>query len=218
MKRLIALVFIILITVAACAYADTITGKPQPTVIIEKAEPVPAAPETEMTNEQPALEPEVETKKASTNYALMVGLFMPTDSVVRNTFGESWIRYGIRPLPKDLPEQWRLNFDISFYKMSNSTDRVYLVPVTVGALRGFNTDKNVQTYLAINAGPYYGDLYAPSVPVSQSQIGVNANITYGIIFDEKLSIEGRYEIMSDLGGYNFNAFTVSAAVKIFTAK
>jgi hypothetical protein len=166
--------------------------------------------------------PIIKKEKSRTAYGLTVGIFTPLDSTVKDVFGDSWIRYGIRPIPANLPNTWRPGFDVSYYSMSNGPDKVTIVPVTGGFIRGFAKDndekKKTRNYLAINAGPYYCDLNSPTLGKSKTGWGLNANITYGLTFKDRWSLEARYETMSKFQGLDFSAFTVSASFKVFTAR
>ena len=185
--------------------------------VLMAAEPQ-AGTDAEADEEQPS----TVTLKPKVNFGLMVGAYMPTNSDVRDLFGDTWLRVGIRPIPREYADKYRLTFDFSYYSMEEANgvyiDRVRLIPVTVGILRGFGSGKNVRSYVAVNAGPYYGSFKAPSVGISEKKWKLNANVTGGLVFNDKLSIEGRYEFMEKLAGYDFSAFTVSANYRVFSAR
>ena len=208
MKRLLVFVFIFVVMAGAAYAADQTTPAADQSVATDTT----TVQADQTTEEQPV-------KKPSTNYGLMIGLYNPIDSEVKDIFGSSWIRYGLRPLPKDLPERWRPHFDVSFYSMSHNNDNVMLIPITVGVLKGIgDQDKDTRMYMAVNAGPYYADLNAPSVGKSKTGWGINSNATVGLLFKDRLSVEARYEYMNDFAGLDFSAFTLSAAFKVFSAR
>ena len=165
-------------------------------------------------NDQAATTGEDEPEKARAKWGLVVGLYNPVNSRVKDIFGDSWLRIGLHPLPTDLPEHWRIAFDGSYYSMSRGNDKVKLIPITVGVLRGFGQDEKMRSYVALRAGPYYGDLNAPSIGVDKTGFGLNANATYGMIWKERFVLEGRYEFMDKFGGLDFSAFSISAAIRI----
>src|SRR5688572_17801356 len=49
-----------------------------------------------------------------------LGIFMPTDSDVKDVYGKSWFRVGITPLSFQQPGNWRFTFDLGFLKRSRS--------------------------------------------------------------------------------------------------
>ena len=195
----------------------------KPVLMAEAIKPIDQQPDSENKEDQ-TLKPQ----RPKINYGLMMGVFSPTNSDVKNLFGSSWLRIGIRPLPRDLPQKYRVTFDTSYYAMARNyadlsgnivfKDEVKLIPITVGVLRGFNQGKNTRGYIAFNAGPYYGSIKAPSVGIDEQKWGLNANATAGIIFSDTISVEGRYEYMQKLGGFDFSAFTISASYRIFSAR
>jgi len=228
MKRLCVLLFLAAIVVAGASYA---ADQASPAVdkldaVYLVAQSTGAAGESEATGvgNQPnrSESPEEKPTKPRTNYGLMLGLYNPINSQVRDVFGDNWVRFGIRPLPKDLPDRWRPSFDASYYSMSNDrllfTDRATIVPITAGFLRGSSKARKTQTYVGVHAGPYYCDVHAPSVGVDKRGWGLNANASVGVIFRDRWSVEARYEFMNEFEGLDFSAFSISASFKIFSAR
>ena len=48
-----------------------------------------------------------------------LGVYLPTDSDVKEVFGKSWFRIGVTPLSFQRPGNWRFTFDLGFLKRSN---------------------------------------------------------------------------------------------------
>jgi len=228
MKRLCILLFLIAIVTAGASYAEDQPGsavdKLGAVYLVAQSTGAAGQPEVTGAENQPATEetPVQKAKRPRTNYGLMIGLYNSTSSRTRDIFGDNWVRYGIRPLPKDLPERWRPSFDASYYSMSKDrllfTDKVTIIPLSAGLLRGFGDAKKKQTYVGVHVGPYYCDVHAPSVGADKKGWGVNTNATVGVIFRERLSLEARYELMNKFEGIDFSSFSVSASFKIFTAR
>ncbi|MCL6629115.1 MAG: porin family protein [Armatimonadetes bacterium] len=222
MKRLFAILFTLLIISAGLVYAQeqSSPGADTPAAAPTVGDSTSTA---DSTAEQPTEKPIIKKEKARTVYGLTLGIFTPVDSTVRDTFGDNWIRYGVRPIPTELPNSWRPGFDISFYSMSNGPDEVTIIPLTGGFIRRFGkTDeeskKKTQSYLAINVGPYYCDLNSPTLGKTKTGWGLNGNATYGIVFNNRWSLEARYEAMSKFEDVDFSAFSISASFKLFTAR
>lgn len=155
--------------------------------------------------------------------ALMLGVYDPINSQVKDIFGSSWLRLGLRQLPTELGTRWRPGYDVNYYGMQRTNllvpggkEKVRLIPITVGLLRAFGKDEKVRSYVALNAGPYYGRVLAPSIGVNTTGWRLNANAAVGWIFRERFCIEGRYEFMDELAGLDFSAFSVSVALRIYS--
>jgi hypothetical protein len=46
-------------------------------------------------------------------------------------------------------------------------------------------------------------------------VGINANATLGVLFNERFQIAARYDVYSKVGGFSFNGLTLSAGIKLF---
>ena len=232
MKRFFVLLAVFAIVCAGAAYAADQSGAAATSTSQPDTQPVATGQADDdnvpvviptQTDTQPAVspyqpaqeeEPSEKPKKKGVPLGLMIGIFSPTDSQVKDLYGSSWIRYGLRPLPINIEQKWRPTIDVSYYTMSHSGNKVKLIPITFGFTRGFGNDKNVKHYISAHAGGYYGDLDAPAIGVSDNGWGFNANATYGIVLNDRLSLEVRYEMFDKLGGLDFNALTYSLALRL----
>ena len=156
-----------------------------------------------------------------------LGLFMPTDSDVKDVYGKSWFRVGLTPLSFQQPGNWRFTFDLGFLKRSRSTfvpegkggsfidDDVTLIPLTFGVTRSFSENPDFLPYVALRAGPYYGNVNSDSFGVDKSGFGLNANAALGVSFSRRFYIEARYDWYSKFDDIDFSGFSISAGVKLF---
>ena len=157
-----------------------------------------------------------------------LGVYMPTDSDVKNVFGKSWFRIGVTPLSFQRPGNWRFTFDLGFLKRSNDIfvpegkgggttlrNDVTLIPVTFGFTRSFTESTDFMPYIALRAGPYYARVDSDSFGVDESGFGINANAALGISFSQRFYIEARYDYFSKFEGIDFSGFSISAGVKLF---
>lgn len=210
MKRFLVLISIVVILAAGIAWAADEAPAPaaQPGTAVEQPAAAPA--ETEAAPERT-----VETRKAKLHFGPSVGLFYPTSGKVKDTFGGNWTRFGLRPFLTEVPERWRFMFDFSYYAMDDGTDKATLIPITAGFMKGLSQHKDMLTYVALNAGPYYANVDAPTVGVDKTGWGLNANTTLGIIFNQRWSLEARYEFMDDFAGFDFSAFSISVGLRMF---
>lgn len=209
MKRFLILISIVILAAGVAYAADqTPTPEPQPNTSVEQPTNQPAE-----TPAQPAAEKE--TIKAKMHFGPAIGVLLPTSGKVQDTFGSSWTRYGLRPFITEVPERWRFMIDLSYYAMDDGTDQAKLVPITAGFIRGLSQHKDMLTYVAVNMGPFYGNVDAPSVGVSKKGWGVNTNATFGMVFNQRWSLEARYEYMTKFAGFDFSAFSISIGLRMF---
>jgi hypothetical protein len=146
------------------------------------------------------------------------GVFFPTDTSVRSTFGSAWWRIGLSPLSFQKPEKWTGTFDIGYLRRSNATDSVTLIPITFGVTRAFGPKADARPYVAFRVGPYWGDVNSPSFGVDKSKFGFDANASIGVTFQQRFYIEGRYDYFSDFDGIKFSGFFINAGVRLFDIK
>ena len=216
MKRVFVLVFLLALLPAMVSFAadqpETSPDQPGPTSSVEKAAP---AGEAESTSEE---EPAPQIKKQRVAMGLMIGSYNPVDSELKDVFGRHFVRYGIRPIPLEVPTIWRISWDASFYSMSRDDDKATLIPLTAGFIRGFGKGKTARSYAAVNAGIFYGHVDVPTIGAHKSGLGLNANLTVGTMLQKRLALEARYEWFDEFAGLDFSAFTISATLKLFEMK
>lgn len=226
MKRLFVLVLLFAIALLGTAYAadqpvDNAGGSPA--AVTQSTTPDAALDSEEAvdTEDQATTEEDNAQKKGKkprTSYGVMLGVYNPVNSQVQDLFGDSWFRYGLRPITAEGPQGWRSTFDVSFYSMSKNFNDVQIIPVTLGMIRRFGDEAKARGYVAVNVGPYYCDVTVPGMGIDKKGVGMNANVTAGVIIKKSLSLEARYEVMNDFEGLDFSALTFSAVIKAFTAK
>lgn len=157
-----------------------------------------------------------------------LGVFLPTDSDVKDVYGKSWFRVGLTPLSFQRPGNWRFTFDLGFLKRSNDifipdgkgggtvlSNDVTLIPLTFGLTRSFGESTDFLPYVAFRVGPYYVNVDSDSFGVDDSGIGINANTAFGVSFSQRFYIEARYDWYSKFEGINFSGFSISAGLKLF---
>ncbi|MEM4408953.1 MAG: hypothetical protein QXI19_09450 [Candidatus Caldarchaeum sp.] len=149
---------------------------------------------------------------------LDVGVYLPTDSTVRNTFGKSWWRIGLTPLSFQDPDMWRFTLDIGVIGNQTTLGRALLIPVTVGATRSFESAGDGKPYVAVRVGGYYGDVFSPPLGINSSRVGFNGNVAVGVSFQDSFYIEARYDVFSEFRNLDFNGFFISAGVKVFQVR
>ena len=149
-----------------------------------------------------------------TSIALSIGAFFPQSSATGKTFGDTWSRISLNTFETTKPEKWMFSPEIGSYRLSSSTS-AQLYPVTAGFERGLNKSSKAQPYLVFRAGPYYGRVSDSAIGLQESNVGLNTNAAFGVVFAHRFYLEARYDYFSPIAGYNFNGFSVSAGVRLF---
>jgi hypothetical protein len=206
----------VLISLIALLAAGTVFAADQPAPPVSDTRPVLVTQEVDTAvsvGPPPTLVPE-DNRKPPHVFGLGIGSYTPINSEVKDVFGGTKLRIGLRPILTETPERARFMYDVSFYSLWKDDDRAILIPLTVGLIKGFGQDTKTQTYAAINAGTFYGKVEAPSVGVSDSGWGFTANASVGLIYNKRFMLEGRYEIMNEFAGFKFDSFSVLAAYKL----
>jgi hypothetical protein len=157
-----------------------------------------------------------------------LGVFLPTDSDVKDVYGKSWFRIGVTPISFQPPGNWRFTFDLGFLKRSNDitvpegkgggtvlSNDVTLIPLTFGYTRSFTESTDFMPYTAVRIGPYYANVDSDSFGVDHSGFGINANAAFGVSFSQRFYVEARYDWYSKFKDINFSGFSISAGVKLF---
>jgi hypothetical protein len=144
-----------------------------------------------------------------------VGVFFPTDSNVRDAFGNSWTRVGITPLSFQKPDSWKASFDFAYLHQNRNGNSVTLIPVTFGITRSFGKDPSMRPYVAFRVGPYWGDVNSPAFGVDDNKIGFDTNASLGITFNNMFYVEARYDWFSDFDDIKFSGFFISAGIRLF---
>ncbi len=219
MKFVITL--LLLITLGGSVFAaDTPATTTEPTVTTAPttdATPTVTTSETAKPTDQPAPDAATDQKKKRTVFALSAGLYMPVNGQVKDIYGDNFLRLGIRPLPTNAPKGWRFAYDVNWISLESINGKATIIPITAGVLRRFGKN-DVKSYAALNVGPYYGNVKVPALGIDKTGWGWDANATLGVVFKERFCLEARYDLMNKFAGLDFDSLTISAAIRIFTAK
>jgi hypothetical protein len=140
--------------------------------------------------------------------------FLPGDADARSTFGTVWGSFGIGLFRPERPERWAFDWDLTVLSQSGESD-VLLIPLTVGAQRGFGKDPDLQPYVALRAGPYYGSVEDNLKGPDDTKIGASANVSAGLVLQRRYLLEARYDWFSELAGNDLSGFTLTLGVKVF---
>jgi hypothetical protein len=141
--------------------------------------------------------------------------YFPTASSTQDAFGHAWPQLTAGRFERRKPERWGPTYDLASFRRDDSY-RADLFPLTAGIQRaiGSHDSRDVQPYVALRAGPYYGRVKAEAAGVSETRIGLNANASLGVVIQERYFVEGRYDHFGHLAGYNLDGFSLCAGVRV----
>jgi len=146
-----------------------------------------------------------------------VGLYVPTSSETRDAFGASWFSWGFGPVPLGASNGKRFSSDVGFLSRRSNGNRLLIIRPTFGFSQTFgDASRSSVPYAAIRVGPAYAD-YAISKGNSRTsdrKVGFCANAELGFIFNQVFTLSGRYDVMSEFSGFNFNGWTLEARFQI----
>jgi hypothetical protein len=157
-------------------------------------------------------------EKSKLTFALGGGVFMPMDSATKDKFGDSWTRISFTTFEPEKTAEWRFISEGGSYQLDGGAADVSLYPISFGFERGFGENHSVRPYMVLRAGPYYGKVHDDSLGINEKHIGLNGNVSLGLVFSRRYYLEARYDYFSELAGYDFSGFSVYAGMKLFSMK
>jgi hypothetical protein len=182
----------------------------------DTAEPAPGSPTADAVQPggQGGTTRSDERGKKKIRIAVEYSPFLPGDADAKSHFGGVWGRFGIGLFRPERPERWAFDWDLSVLSKSGASEAL-LIPVTVGAQRGFSTNPDLQPYVALRVGPYYGSVENNLKGPDDTKIGANANVSAGLVVKQRYLVEARYDWFSRLAGNDFSGFTLTLGIKVF---
>jgi hypothetical protein len=141
--------------------------------------------------------------------------FFPAASATSDALGSAWPQLTVGRLEKKKPDNWAATYDLASFRRNAHYDAM-LIPVTVGVQRRLGPQRTdeIQPYLALRAGPYYGQV-KPDGGDSDTRIGLNANAAVGVVIRERYLVEARYDHFGGrVGGFRLDGFSILAGVKL----
>jgi hypothetical protein len=156
----------------------------------------------------------------SFSLGVSAGLFFPTDSEIRDIFGESIFRWGITPFADRNVGRWKVFTDIGLVHTENDDDRFLLIPAVVGIETRWGdreTDQAVP-YARLGAGITYMDysIERPSTMVRHRarKFGTTALGEVGVILHDRLRVSASYNWFSKTDGFDFSGLNLSATYTV----
>jgi len=146
------------------------------------------------------------------------GVFLPSDSTVRNVFGDTWARIGLTPISFQTDQRWRFTFDVGFLNASSFGNDVTLIPITFGVTRAFPDKSEIVPYVALRAGPCFADVNSPFLGIDKSEVVMDVNASVGITVSKTFYFEIRYDWMSEISSLDFSGLFISAGIRLFDVR
>ncbi len=149
---------------------------------------------------------------------IKAGVFYPTDSGLRQAFGDNWTSIGISPVRLEAKNGTRQSTDFAITARSKNGNRVFMLRPTFGVSKSFDNrgDGSVVPYVAARAGLAYIDysIENTSRRFSGNKFGFTGNVEFGVVFNQRFAILARYDMMPRFDGFNFSGFSLEAAVQV----
>jgi hypothetical protein len=145
-----------------------------------------------------------------------IGVFLPSDSKVRDAFGSNFLNIGFGRARNGVRTNTRT--DISVINADRNGNRLFLVPVTLVReyrLMG-DMDSPTQVYGRLGAGLAYMDyaLTSNGNRIADKRIGVNGNAELGLLLTRRINVFARYDLFNRQEGINFSGLTVGFSYTI----
>lgn len=159
----------------------------------------------------------VASAKDKISIALSAGAFFPVNSETKEKFDDCWTRVSLKTFESAKPKEWRFIAEGGAFKLDGpSSARLY--PMTFGMEKGLTGSDNLQPYVTLRAGPYYGRVTEDATGLDENHIGLNVNASLGVTIKKKFYVEARYDYFSKFAGSNFDGISISAGMRLFDIK
>lgn len=153
-------------------------------------------------------------KDVYASFALVGGVFMPVDAGTRDRFSKTWMRVGLKPFERDKRTMPHFSAESGAFRFNGPTD-IDLYEISAGVEKGLTPTANVQSYLAFRGGPYWGKMTDNTAGTSDTNVGLNLNASYGLIFRRNVYAELRYDYFSRFAGVEMSGLSLSVGFRLF---
>jgi hypothetical protein len=155
-----------------------------------------------------------------------VGIFIPTDSEVRNLVGTSFIRFSVSPRRiQSVSNQPRFTLDFDVISANRNGNRILVVPITGGITQFFGRDEDIaRPYGSLRAGlayldygitrPYFSS-NGPPGRYSSRTVGFAAGLELGLQISNRARVSATYSIFSPSSGFRFDGLSFEASYVLF---
>lgn len=145
-----------------------------------------------------------------------VGIYMPTNSRVRDALGDSWLSFGFAAVRPETRSGFRLTSDIAFTTRNSRGNRILMIRPSAGVVKVFGEENaTTKPYFAARGGLVYAD-YRVDTNTGRHQgrrIQPGANAEFGVVFNRRFILSARYDWMGKFSGLQFDGFSLNATVR-----
>lgn len=148
------------------------------------------------------------------------GIYMPTDSEIRDIFGTTIPVFGLSF--DDFTRQadkWRLTFDLDFISGRNDDDKFFAAPfmASVGRVFGSRSDQ-LRPYVRFGLGGAYFDYSitrrSTLERISEKRFGFGGEAEAGFFLGERLRISAKYLWFSKVDDFDFSGLQITATLNL----
>jgi len=151
--------------------------------------------------------------------AITVGasLYAPTNGTIRSIFGNK-IEPGIGLSPFSAPSGLSFQPSVGFISVDANGNKLALVPLDWVLQGGINIPlTGIQPYFKIGPGIAYVD-YAfneGATHYSNKTFAIGGTATAGVLFAQRWRLEGSYNLLAKVNGFDFSGFSASVEYAIY---
>ena len=200
LKSVAAAVVVAALPFAGRAQTDT------PPPVTPPVTPTPAQPTTPPT--PPAVTPH---KKPRLLFGPELGLFLPTSSHTKNTFGNSWFNYGLGlGSIQRADARGGLQFDLNIISNTRSSQRAIIAPIGVAYRHSLASNVHSGAYYGASVNYVLTQLRSDNEGILSRVRGTaGGSVFLGTTFDEKAYLQARYYAVGKVRGYDLSGLNLS---------
>ena len=153
-------------------------------------------------------------------YHLVLGalIYYPTNARVRNSFGNSWLGYGVSVGTLSCFEpQEAVGFDVNLLSRSSGGNYVYLLPVGINYIYLLHDCccSTVHPFVGASGDIVFSDVQSRTDGVPAAlRTSAGLGLFAGIAFNQRWLLLARYNVFSPIAGLDFSGFSLSVSVAL----
>ncbi len=161
--------------------------------------------------------PMAQAQQYGINLGGSIGVYIPTNKVIRDSFGSQILSFGIGPVGSTSAQSGKLTSDISLLTANKNGNRLLIIPYTLGyEMTLGDAGAMAVPYVRGGIGLAYYD-YDVTIGESNvhgrkfSSVGV---AEAGVIIGKRLRLSGKYDFFSKQSGLDFNGWQLAATFAV----
>ena len=156
--------------------------------------------------------------QAQTSVLVGAGVFTPSNSLMRDMFGNQW-KFDPDLGTLKVSTDWKIKPGISMVSAHKNGNKFAVIPVTATLEKGFaDEDSNFIPYVKIGAGPTYNDYSFDTggVHYAAKRISWGGSLEVGVVLNSKWRLSAKYNAFSKVDGFDFSGTTLSAQYSVYS--